>query len=94
MAHTRYIGNAGRNVLIGPGLAQVNVVVAKRIRLLENVNLQFRSELHNLFNRANFSSPSAAIWDATSFKERLSVGQIQSTAGVSRQLQLALKIEF
>jgi len=94
VAHTRYIGNAGRNILIGPGLATVNLVLAKSFRLLENVNLQFRSEFHNMFNRPNFGTPSSAIYDSGSLRERTSVGQITDTATNSRQLQLGLKLEF
>ncbi|MBI3933406.1 MAG: TonB-dependent receptor, partial [Acidobacteria bacterium] len=94
VAHTRYIGNAARNLLIGPGLATINVVLAKNFRLLENVNLQFRSEFHNLFNRPNFGTPNENIYDSGSLRESPSVGQIQSTATNSRQLQLGLKILF
>jgi len=94
VAHTRYIGNLGRNILIGPGLATINAVLAKNFRLMENASLQFRSEFHNLFNRPNFGSPESTIFDSGSLQESDSVGLIQSTATNSRQFQLGLKIVF
>lgn len=94
VAHSRYIGNAGRNILIGPGLATINAVLVKSFRLTENFNLLFRSEFHNLLNRANFGSPSGTIFDSGSLRESPSVGQIQSTATNSRQIQFGLKAVF
>jgi hypothetical protein len=97
VAHTGIIGNAGRNILIGPGLATMNLVLAKRFRLRENTSLQFRSEFYNFLNRANFSQPGttgAAIFDANTLKQSTSAGQIQNTTGSARELQFALRLEF
>ncbi|MCI0402996.1 MAG: TonB-dependent receptor [Acidobacteria bacterium] len=46
-------GSAGRNILTGPGLANVDFAVYKNFRWGERYNLQFRWEIYNLFNRAN-----------------------------------------
>src|SRR4029077_20121118 len=48
-------GNAGRDILQGPGLKNADVSFSKRISLAERTNLQFRAEFFNLFNHANFS---------------------------------------
>jgi hypothetical protein len=50
-------GNAGRNILEGPGYQNVNLAVLKRVRLGARVQLQLRAEAFNLFNRANFELP-------------------------------------
>jgi hypothetical protein len=48
------IGNVPRNLIQMPGTQTVNLSLMKRIRLTEDVRLQFRTEIFNLFNRANF----------------------------------------
>lgn len=58
-------GNSGRNIIEGPGLANVDLSVFKEFQLRENVQLQFRGEFFNAFNRANFLFPDStanAIW--------------------------------
>ncbi len=50
-------GNLGRNTLIGPGVATFDFSLFKNTAVAEGVNLQFRAEFFNLFNRANFASP-------------------------------------
>ncbi len=54
-------GNLGRNAYVGPGLAQMDVTLHKRIPVTEKVNLEFRGEIYNLFNRANFANPPATL---------------------------------
>jgi hypothetical protein len=50
-------GNMGRNALHGPSLSQVDLTLQKQFALTEKVNLEFRGEIYNIFNRANFSNP-------------------------------------
>jgi hypothetical protein len=53
-------GNLGRNTLIGPGLAKLDLSVFKNNyikRISESFNVQFRTEFFNILNRANFASP-------------------------------------
>ena len=50
-------GNLGRGALHGPGLRQMDLTLSKRFNLTEHVNLQFRAEAYNIFNRANFLNP-------------------------------------
>ena len=90
-------GNAGRNILIGPGLMNLDFSVFKNNyvrKISENFNIQFRWEIFNILNRANFSVPSSAsIFDATGTD--VSAGNIiNSTQTPSRQMQIALKVIF
>ncbi|MBI3661454.1 MAG: TonB-dependent receptor [Acidobacteria bacterium] len=55
------VGSCGRNSLRGPGLAQVDMSVIKTTRLTEKFKVQFRWELTNAFNRANFGFPVSNI---------------------------------
>ncbi|HEX8424402.1 MAG TPA: TonB-dependent receptor, partial [Pyrinomonadaceae bacterium] len=50
-------GNAGRNILDGPGYQNVNASLLKNTRLGERLNLQLRLEAFNLFNHPNFNLP-------------------------------------
>src|SRR6185295_14654451 len=50
-------GNSMRNGLTGPGLSQIDLTLSKKFRLAEGKNVEFRSEVYNIFNRANFANP-------------------------------------
>jgi hypothetical protein len=85
-------GNAGRNILQGPGLAETNVSVAKKFSLSERLDLQFRSEFFNLFNRANFNTPNPVVYTSATGGPSPTAGVITSTSTTSRQIQLGLKL--
>lgn len=51
------VGNLGRNVLHGPILSQFDLTVQKQFPVSERARLEFRGEIYNLFNRANFANP-------------------------------------
>ncbi len=57
-------GNLGRGALHGPGLSQIDFTVHKQFKMTERVNLEFRAELYNALNRANFSNPPAVLSNA------------------------------
>ncbi len=85
-------GNAGRNILIGPGLVNMDVAVSKRIPVgSEARHLLLRLEVYNLFNHPNFDSPNR-VFDSPRF------GAVQSANAYStkppRQIQLALRYAF
>src|SRR5713226_537277 len=52
-----FFGNVGRDTYIGPGLATWDFSVLKETHITEGLNLQFRAEIFNLLNRANFNTP-------------------------------------
>ena len=89
-------GNLGRNTVIGPGLSKLDFSVFKNNyirRISESFNAQFRAEIFNIFNRANFSSPTdnLAVFDQNGVPIQ-SGGLIDSTQTTSRQIQFALKL--
>ncbi|MBI4445491.1 MAG: TonB-dependent receptor [Acidobacteria bacterium] len=88
------IGNLGRNVLIGPGIANFDLVLTNNIRATERVNVQFRAELFNLFNRANFGLPQSNVFDPRTFQARADAGRITRTTTTARQIQFGLKVLF
>jgi hypothetical protein len=87
-AGTTRFGTAGRNILLGPGLANYDVGLAKNTRFRERYNVQFRAEFFNLFNRANFGTPQRTVnVSAPAF------GSI-SSAFRAREMQFGLKLQF
>ncbi|HEV7473236.1 MAG TPA: carboxypeptidase regulatory-like domain-containing protein [Pyrinomonadaceae bacterium] len=54
-------GNVPRNFLRGPGFRQFDVVLNKRIKFSESTNLEFRTELFNIFNHTNFDIPGSRL---------------------------------
>ncbi|MGH9659867.1 MAG: TonB-dependent receptor domain-containing protein, partial [Bryobacteraceae bacterium] len=51
------IGNAGRNILIGPGNRNLDLSIAKQFPLAEKKHLQFRAEFFNATNHPNWGNP-------------------------------------
>jgi hypothetical protein len=86
-------GNVGRNVLRGPDLRMVDLSIFKNTRV-SSQNVQFRIEIFNLFNRANFATPNAGALFNPDGTRIPSATRITHTATTSRQLQFGLKFVF
>ena len=91
-------GNAGRNIIPGPGLANLDFSIFKNNairRVSESFNVQFRAEIFNILNRANFADPvvpnDTDIFDSTGALNS-AAGLLKSTTTSSRQIQFALKL--
>ncbi len=85
-------GTLGRGVYDGPGLADVDLSLFKRIAVTEKMNLQFRAECFNIQNRANFGTPNTTVFSSGVVSP--SAGLISSTVTTSRQIQFGLKLIF
>jgi hypothetical protein len=79
-------GSVGRNTLLGPGLQNLDAGLYKDIPIHESKKLQFRWEVFNSLNHANFANPNASFTSPN-------FGRILS-AGSPRILQLALKFYY
>ena len=64
--------------------------LAQSVPLSGAASVQLRFEVFNLFNRANFASPTAAIFNPDG-TYRADAGRITSTVGTPRQMQLGIK---
>ncbi len=82
-----YDGTAGRNIIDGPGLKNVDMTIARSFRLSERKSLQFRGEATNALNLVNLSNPGTNANTASTF------GKI-TTARAMRQAQVGLKLVF
>ena len=79
-------GTAGVGIMRGPGLASFDFTLAKNFNITERNYFQFRTEMFNAFNRANFFPPNIAR-DSGGFGGIL-------FAGNARILQFGLKFYF
>jgi hypothetical protein len=91
-------GNAGRNIVSGPGFHNFDFSVMKNTRIHQNVNLQFRAELFNITNHPNFALPSN-ILSAPNFGALFNTpdaaqNNVGLGSGGPRLIQLELKLSF
>jgi hypothetical protein len=86
---TQRFGNAGRNILIGPGLTNFDFSLIKNTKVGEVATVQFRLEAFNALNHPNLDIPNAQMNNAAA-------GHISNTlAGFdARQIQFGLKIAY
>ena len=80
-------GDAGRNILFGPGFGSVDVSLYRLFNLSERFKLSAEVQAFNLFNRANFDLPQNYADNPSTF------GRIFS-ANAPRELQLAARFAF
>lgn len=80
------MGNSGRNTIEGPGYANVDAALVKRLFFLQQGTLELRLDAFNVFNRPNFGMPDTAFGSGT-------FGRVLST-GSPRRVHLGLRAEF
>jgi hypothetical protein len=80
-------GSVGRNTFRSGNVWLTNFTFVKKFTITENQNLQFRMDVYNLFNRANFGIP-------VRFLEAPGFGQATETVTPGRRIQFALKYSF
>jgi len=94
-----FLGNAGRNMLRGPGFVNVDLSAVKHNAWHaagKHGAIEFRVEAFNVFNRANFSIPNRVVFAGAREGEAPlpTAGLITSTVNDARQVQLGVKIRF
>jgi hypothetical protein len=93
-------GNAGRNILIGPGISELDFSLFKNNsikRISEKFNVQFRAEIFNILNHVNFAPPATPtntdIFDGAGVLNPES-GVLTRTTTTAREIQFAVKVIF
>ena len=81
------LGNSPRTVGYGPQRTNVDFSFYKRFAAFESQNLEFRTELFNIFNHSQFGVPDQGFGNAT-------FGAVSTTVHENRQIQVALKYLF
>jgi hypothetical protein len=92
--NTGFYGDLKRNAIPGPGLATWDFSLRKDTRIKEGLNLQFRAEIFNILDRANFNTPNVilATLNGTTPVPNPDAGQVTSTSTTARQVQFGLKL--
>ena len=94
--------NVGRNELVGPHFVNMDFSIHKTFpitRISEAFNIQFRAEIFNIFNHSNFVPPQPCSGDCNagifnSDGTSAGVGNIAELAGLPREIQFALKLQW
>ena len=89
-------GNTGRGDVEGPDLRMVDLAFSKDGRLSSSSRLEFRLEIFNLLNRANFGVPNLTAFAGAADGEAPlgSFGRIRNTTTSARQVQLGVRIRY
>jgi hypothetical protein len=99
-------GNAGRNILRGPGFTQFDPSLHKDFAIEDRRKITLGLEAYNLFNHPNFGVPSNtqsafllggagdALFKDAAGNFAANAGQILTTAGPARQIQLVGRFTF
>ena len=80
-------GNAGRDILPGPGNAVIDLALHRRFVVSEGKSIEFRAESFNLLNHPNFGIPGPYPDFGPFFGKAFS-------AGDPRRMQFALRLDF
>lgn len=93
-----FLGNLGRNTLIGPRFFEVDLALAKSTRVNEKISVEFRTEAFNLFNHPNLGLPEQYLYSGVDQNgngiPNPFAGRITNTVGSARQLQFAFRVRF
>jgi hypothetical protein len=84
---TGTFGNMGRDTMVGPGTWNLDSAIWRTFRVREKYKLDFRGEGFNVLNHANWGNPATALNTGNP-------GQITSSTGSARILQVAMKLTF
>lgn len=93
-------GRLGRNALRGFGLSQLDFTLRRQFNFTEKFNAQFRVELFNAFNQANFADPvgnlTNSLFGRSTQMLGRSLGGLNSLyqIGGPRSIQLAVRLQF
>jgi hypothetical protein len=83
---TPRFGNAGRNILLLPGMQNWDLAFIKKTAIRERLSAEFKAELFNAFNHTNLGAPGSVIGTQTA--------GVISSSSAPRDVQLAIKLEF
>jgi hypothetical protein len=87
-------GNCGRNLARAPGIWQMDTALQKRVPLSERVGLNFRAEVFNVFNRAQYGAPILSLPSGNFGLVTNTFNNSPTGAGTPRDIQMMLRLDF
>ncbi len=86
-------GNAGRNILTGPGFEDIDFSIAKATRFREKYQIQLRAECFNILNHPNLAQP-GNVFGSQNYGVITATRAARGDLGSSRQIQLGVRFAF
>lgn len=86
-------GNAGRGIVYGPGLFNIDLSAIKNTSITERLKFQLRGEIFNIFNHPNFGQPGTTL-GSSGFGEVFNTLGRTIGFGTSRQIQVSARFTF
>ncbi len=88
-------GNAGRNLITGPGFWNLDAALTKQNQLTERLSLELRAEVFNLMNHPQLANPVVNISAPATFGRITQLLNSGATGtGTPRQFELAMRLRF
>jgi Carboxypeptidase regulatory-like domain len=89
------LGNGGRNEIYGPGLVNLDFSLVKDIKIKEKTTIEFRGDIFNLFNHADFKPPvdNSVLFNSDGTLAS-NAGQLDATSEDAREVQLSVQFNF
>lgn len=87
-------GNLGRNVVLGPGVSNLDFSIQKSTKIRERMTWIVRVDAFDLLNIANFTQPVSTVGSSTFGLITGGTRAPTGDFGSSRQLQLSMKLTF
>jgi hypothetical protein len=87
-------GNAGRNVLHGPRLFDIDASIFRKFRVTERLNLEFRAESFNFTNTPWFDRPQTNFSNAAFGQVTTAQGNQAVKVNMNRSMQFSLRLMF
>lgn len=91
-------GNAHRNAVRVPGIWQADMSLDKRFAVTEGVDISFRADMFNVFNRAQVGKPNVKWTDPALGTTYGAIASAFTSSpigtGTWRELQLSLRLDF
>jgi hypothetical protein len=81
------LGNAGRNILEGPGIANIDAALHRSFRIREGMQLALRVESFNFSNTPHYNNPNGNA-------QSPQFGEINGAEADQRQFQIGLTLRF
>jgi hypothetical protein len=86
-------GNLGRNAVLGPGFATLDISVSKSISLTSRNRMRLQADVFNVLNHSNLGQPGRIV-GSPNFGVITNTRFPPGDSGSSRQIQLAVKVLF
>jgi hypothetical protein len=87
-------GNLGRNAFRAPGIAALDLALARDIGLTEHIGIRIRADVFNVFNRAQFGPPNGDFSQVNFGTITTTISTYATGRGTPREFQLSGKISF